>query len=311
MSASRLEWLLFILLGFIWGSSYLFIKIGVDAGLPPFTLVMLRLAIGSALLATVVFAAREPLPRDLRTYGHLAVLGVISIALPFSLITWAEQRVDSTLASILASAIPLFVIVIAAFALHDERITVNRVAGLVVGFGGVAILVGLDPAALADGDLVAKLALVGAAISYASGGVYARRFLHGLRPMIPAFLQDGFALVMVAVLAFSFEDPLGTAFSAEALVAIVWLGLLGSGVAYLLFFRILDSWGATRTSLVAYLMPVFGIALGAAVLSEPVDASLLAGAALVIGGIALVNAPPGWIARLARQRPAVDEPLRT
>ena len=310
MSASRLDWLLFVLLGFIWGSSYLFIKIGVEAGLPPFTLVMLRLAIGSALLSLVVFAARVPLPRDLRTYGHLAVLGVISIALPFSLISWAEQRVDSTLASILASAIPLFVIVIAAFTLHDERITANRLAGLVVGFAGVAILVGLDLGALANGDLVAKLALVGAAVSYAAGGVYARRFLHGLRPMIPALLQDAFALAIVTVLAFSFERPLELAVDPSAILAVVWLGLLGSGVAYLLFFRILDRWGVTRTSLVAYLMPLFGISLGALVLAEPVDASLLVGAALVIGGIALVNAQPGWRARLAG-RGTAGEPVRS
>jgi len=310
MSASRLDWILFVLLGFIWGSSYLFIKIGVEAGLAPFTLVMLRLLIGFGLLSAVVAAAREPLPREARTYGHLVVLGIISIALPFSLITWAEQRVDSTLASILASAIPLFVIVIAAFALRDERITANRLAGLAIGFAGVAILVGLDVGALADGDLVAKLALVGAAISYASGGVYARRFLHGLRPMIPALLQDGFALVIMTVLAFSFERPLETEFSPEVLVSVVWLGLLGSGIAYLLFFRILARWGATRTSLVAYLMPVFGIALGAAVLSERVDASLLAGAGLVIGGIALVNAPPDWRSRLARRGMTVGEPLQ-
>lgn len=291
--SSRLDWFLFVLLGFFWGSSYLFIKIGVDAGLPPFMLITLRLLIGFMLLASVVAVAREPLPRDRRTYGHLIVMGAINIAIPFSLITWAEQTVHSSLAAILTAPVPLFVIVIAAIFLHDERITVNRLAGLVVGFVGVAILVGFDPASLASGDVAGEIALIGATLSYACGAVYARRNIHGLRPMIPALFQVGFALVMVATLTLAFERPFDVTIKPEAWLAVVWLGLLGSGLAYLLFFRTLGRWGATRTSMVAYLLPVFGITLGALVLREPVDARLLIGTTLVIGGVALVNSRYG------------------
>jgi drug/metabolite transporter (DMT)-like permease len=290
VGSSRLNWLLFLLLGFLWGSSYLFIKIGVDAGLQPFTLVMLRLLIGFALLAAVVTIARERLPRDATTYGHLVVMGFFSVALPFALITWAEQSVDSALAAILTSAVPLFVIPIAALALHDERITLNRIIGVAVGLVGVAILVGFDPADVAASDLGAELALIGAAISYAVGAVYARRNVHGLRPMIPAVFQVGFALVMVTIMAFIFERPLQLSLSGDALFAVVWLGLFGSGIAYLVFFRLLGHWGATRTSLVAYLLPIYGIALGATILNEPIDLRLVIGTALIIGGIALVNA---------------------
>ena len=288
--SSRVDWLLFFLLGFLWGSSYLFIKIGVDAGLQPFTLVMLRLLIGFALLAAVVAIARERLPRDARTYGHLVVMGFFSVALPFALITWAEQSVDSALAAILTAAVPLFVIPIAALALRDERITLNRIFGVGVGLVGVAILVGFDPGDVAANDLLAELALIGAAISYAVGAVYARRNVRGLRPMIPAVAQVGFALVMVTVMAFIFERPLELSLSGDALFAVTWLGLFGSGLAYLVFFRLLRNWGATRTSLVAYLLPIYGIALGAAVLNEPIDLRLVIGTALIIGGIALVNA---------------------
>jgi drug/metabolite transporter (DMT)-like permease len=291
--SSRLDWFLFVLLGFFWGSSYLFIKIGVDAGLPPFMLITLRLLIGFLLLATVVAIAREPLPRDPRTYGHLIVMGAVNIAIPFSLITWAELTVDSALAAILTAPVPLFVIVIAAIFLHDERITINRLAGLAVGFVGVVILVGFDPAALAAGNLAGEIALIGATLSYACGAVYARRNIHGLRPMIPAVFQVGFALVMVATLTLVFERPFEVTIKPEAWFAVVWLGLLGSGLAYLLFFRTLGRWGATRTSMVAYLLPVFGITLGALVLSEPVDARLLIGTGLVIGGVALVNSRYG------------------
>lgn len=288
-TSSRADWLLFILLGFLWGSSFLFIKIGVDAGLQPFTLVTLRLFIGFGLLVTVVAFAREALPRDWRMYVHLLVLGCINIALPFALITWAEQSVHSTLASVLNSAVPLFTIPIAALFLHNERITANRVAGLIVGFLGVVVLVGFDPAELAAGDLAAELALIGAAVSYACGTVYARRHVHGLRPMIPALCQVGFGLLVSAALAFTFERPMELSLPPEALLAVVWLGLLGSGAAYLVYFRLLHDWGATRTSLVAYLLPVFGIALGVLVLSEPLDARLVLGTALIIGGVALVN----------------------
>jgi drug/metabolite transporter (DMT)-like permease len=312
---SRIDWLLFVVLGFLWGSSYLFIKIGVEAGLQPFTLVALRLLIGFGLLAVVLAIAREQLPRSAATYGHLLVMGILSVALPFYLITWAEQSVDSTLAAILNASVPLFVILIAAVMLADERITLNRVVGLAIGFAGVAILVGFDPGVLAGTDVGAALALIGSSVSYAAGAVYARRFVHGLRPMIPAFFQVGFALLISAGLALVFEWPIEIPARFDAILAVVWLGLLGSGAAYLVFFRLLGRWGATRTSLVAYLLPVFGIVLGAAVLSEPVDARLLIGTALVIGGIALVNArfgsKPLFRRCDANTSESPDAPIRT
>ena len=303
-ASTRIDWLLFVLLGFFWGSSYLFIKIGVDAGLQPFTLVALRLLVGLSLLATVVALAREELPRRIQTYGHLVVMGLLSVALPFSLITWAEQSVDSTIAAVLNSTVPLFAIVIAAVVLRDEPITVNRLAGLAVGFIGVAVLVGFNPADVAGGDTTAELALIGSSISYAAGAVYARRMVHGLRPMIPALFQVAFAFLMTAVLAFIFERPIDIPMRADAILAVVWLGLLGSGAAYLVFFRLLGRWGATRTSLVAYLLPVYGLVLGAIVLSEPVDTRLILGTALVIGGIALVNSRWGTRRLFGRDKAA-------
>jgi len=291
--SSRIDWPIFIVLGFLWGSSYLFIKIGVDHGLQPFTLIMFRLLIGFVLLATVVGIAREPLPRDPRMYGHLAVMGTINIAIPFALITFAEQVVDSSLAAVINGAVPLFVIVIAAIFLKGETVTVNRLGGLIVGFVGVALIVGLDVTDLGSSNALGELALIGATISYAFGAVYARAHVHGLRPMIPALFQVFFGLVVTSVLAFATEHPLAAVPAPEAVFSVVWLGLLGSGLAYLAFFRTLQRWGATRTSLVAYLLPVYGIALGALVRHEPISSSTLAGTVLIIAGIALVNARVG------------------
>jgi drug/metabolite transporter (DMT)-like permease len=303
--SSRLDWLIFILLGFFWGSSYLFIKIGVDHGLQPFTLITFRLLIGFVLLATVVAFARQPLPREPRMYGHLAVMGVINIAIPFSLITFAEQTVDSSLAAVINGAVPLLVIVIAALFLKGESITVNRLAGLAVGFIGVAIIVGLDITDLGSSSAVGELALLGSTLSYAIGAVYARAHIHGLRPMIPALFQVFFGLLTTGALAFAFERPLAVAWVPESIFAVVWLGLLGSGLAYLAFFRTLQRWGATRTSLVAYLLPVYGIALGALVRHEPISVTTPIGTGLIIAGIALVNARVGNRTLFTRDRPEV------
>ena len=289
--STRTDWALFVLLGFMWGSSYLFIKIGVDEGLPPLTLVMLRLVFGAALLAGVVAIAREPLPRDPRTIGHLVVMAVLNIVAPFTLITYGEQTVDSSLASILNATVPLFTIVLAALVLHDEPITVNRIVGLAVGFAGVLLLTSRD--GIGGGAGFGEVALILSAVSYAAGNVYARRNVRGLRPMTTAVCQVGLALAITTVLAFVFEDPLGTPVTPTAFLAIVWLGLLGSGMAYLLFFRMLARWGSTRSSLVAYLLPIWGIVLGVIVLNETVDELVLAGTALVIGGVALVSARYG------------------
>jgi drug/metabolite transporter (DMT)-like permease len=304
---STLDWILFILLGLLWGSSYLFIKIGVEAGFQPFTLVASRLLLGTALLGSVVLIAREPLPRRLRIYGHLFVMAIFSVALPFCLITWAEQSTDSSLAAILNASVPLFEILIAAAVLVDESINTNRVLGLVIGFIGVAILVGFDPGVLAGTDLVAALALIGASASYATGAVYARRMVHGLRPMIPALVQVAFAFLLTFVLALTFEQPITIPGRFDAILAMVWLGLLGSGTAFLVFFRLLGRWGATRTSLVTYVIPVVGIALGALVLHETVDARIIGGTAMVIAGIALVNARGRLIPSFGRKAAASEE----
>jgi drug/metabolite transporter (DMT)-like permease len=273
----------------MWGSSYLFIKVAIDS-FETFTLIALRLLVGAAFLWVVLRARRTPLPRSRRIYGHLVVMAVVNITIPFGLITWAEQSVDSALAAILNSTVPLMVIVIAPMFLPDEPIRVNGVVGLAIGFAGIVLLV--SPGLVsATGDLVGSIALLGSSLSYAAGNVYNRRNVRGLPPLIPAVFQVTFALLIVGVLALVLERPWETARQPDLAgwFSVIWLGILGSGLAYLVYFRLLGSWGATRTALVAYLLPVVGIVLGFLVLGEPVDATLLLGTGLVIGGVALVN----------------------
>ena len=284
---SRSQWLIFLALGFMWGSSYLFIKLAVnDFG--TFTLVAVRLAIGAALLWVVIRLAGQPLPRERRIYGHLIVMACVNIVIPFGLITWAERSVDSSIAAILTSAVPLFAIVIAPLFLHDEPIRVNGLAGLAIGFVGVIVLTSRS-LGTAGSDVTGEIALLGAALSYAIGAVYSRHNMRGVPPMIPAVFQVTFAMLIAGAIAITFEHPWEARPDAQAIFSMVWLGLLGSGLAYLALFRLLASWGATRTTLVAYVIPVVGITLGFLVLQEPIDGRLLIGTGLVVGGVALVN----------------------
>ena len=309
---TRADWLLLLALGFMWGTSYVFIRLGVET-LGTFTLIAARLGIGLALLVTVVVLAKEPLPRSPRIYGHLIVMACVNIVVPFALITTAERSVDSNLAAIINGSVPLFVIFFAALFLHDEPLTVNRLGGLVIGYLGVIILVSksLLGGGGTESSVSAELALVGSAIAYGAGAVYARRNVRGLRPMIPALFQVGFAFVIVAVIALVAENPIGQSWTGNAIFAVVWLGLLGSGFAYLANFRLLSRIGATRTSLVAYLLPVVGIISGALMFNEQVDGRLIAGTILILAGVALVNSHRGQRRLFGRAAPSAETPPTT
>ena len=294
-------WVTFFVLGFLWGSSYLWIKIGVET-LPPLTLIAGRLSLGFLFLAVVVAAARQELPRSRRQYGHLLVMSVINIVIPFVLITYGERSIDSALASILNSTVPLGVIVLAPLFLPEEGVTAAKVAGLAVGFAGVILLVAPGLTSGGASNVPGELMMVGSSLSYAAGNVYARRNVRGLRPMIPALFQVGFAAAIIVPLALIVDDPFTRVHPApEAFVAVAWLGFLGSGFAYLCYFTIMANWGATRTSMVAYLLPVVGIAAGALVMGDPVTPNRIAGTALVIVGIALVSSGPA-LRRLVGRR---------
>ncbi len=301
--ATRSDWLIFGALGFMWGSSYLFIKLGIES-FGTFTLIALRLLIGASLLWVVLRARRIPLPRERRVYGHLLVMACINIAIPFTLITWAEQSIDSALAAIIAAIVPLLVIVIAPAFLPEEPIRVNGVIGLLIGFMGIVLLVSPGLTSV-GGNPAGELALLGSSLSYAVGNVYNRRNVRGLPPLIPAVFQVTFALFIVGTIALVVEHPWEARPDAQAIFSVVWLGIFGTGFAYIAYFRLLGRWGATRTSLVAYLIPIVGIVLGFLVLQEPIDITIVLGTALVIGGVALVNARWGR-RRLFASTPPVE-----
>ncbi|MEA2621429.1 MAG: hypothetical protein QOH61_339 [Chloroflexota bacterium] len=302
-------WVAFVGLSLIWGSSFLFIKIGLDEGVPPFVLVSYRLWVAAAFLAVVIRLTGGTLPRSRHAWSRLSLLGLSNVAIPFSLLTWGEQYTTSALASILNGLVPLFVIVIAALVLHDEPITLNRLVGLLTGFAGAVLLASPHLASGGTGgsmELIGELAIAMASLSYAVAAVFTRHSITG-RPLIddpvrgprpPTPVEIALPQVVVAgLMTTALATVVELAQPGQVVVpptlpswfAILWLGLLGSGVAYLLAFRIIRAWGATRMTLVTYVMPVVGIILGVAVLSEQLHLAEILGTVLIIGGLLLAN----------------------
>jgi drug/metabolite transporter (DMT)-like permease len=286
------EWVAFGLLGLIWGSSFLWIKIGVE-GITPIMLVTLRVSFGLLALLVVMGVQRQSFPRDRSTILKYVFMGIFNVVIPFLLITWGETKIDSSLASILNAATPLFVIIIAQFWLHDEKITSARLAGLLLGFIGVVVLVlqNLKPGS-GENNIWGELAVLLATVSYAVALVFSRRYLRGTKPVV----QSTMILVVATALMWTIM-PLAdrpVVFPATPLtwIAVLWLGVLGLCVAYLLFFYLNNAVGPTRASLVTYVFPVVGVALGIIFLSEPLTWNMVVGSILVVGGIGVVNRKP-------------------
>jgi drug/metabolite transporter (DMT)-like permease len=320
------HWGRFILLGLVWGSSFLWIKIAVGnngrpflgvffpVGAPvfgPFLLVTFRLLFGLLGLAAVIAWQRTQLPRDPQVLGRFAIMGVLNTALPFVLISWGETRIDSGLASILNGTVPLFTIVIAHFWLHDERITTARLLGLVVGFVGVVVLVSRDLGSTGQpSNIWGELAVVAAAAAYGTAAVFSRKYLRGQSPIAQSFQTLVVAFLCVALAVPVAESPVVLPRLPVVWFAVTWLGLLGSCLAYLLYFSLINAWGPTRASLVTYTFPIVGLLLGTTLLGERLDWRLFLGTALVVGGIVIVNVQTFAQILPVTTRPAFDRGRR-
>ena len=287
---SRRDAALFITLSAIWGSSFLFIKVGLLGGMGPLTMVMLRLLFGSASMGLLAWRLGESVPRSWSILGVIFLVALVNNTLPFSLITWGEQFIPSGLAAILNSTVPLFAVVISHFALSDERFSWNRVIGVIVGFMGVAILFAPDLFRQGfSGAVVGQLAIILASLGYAAGSVIARKYLQGVPSATLSALQLGFALLWVTLPALIWEQPWTMQPSPMAWFSVLWLGLLGTGLAYLIFFKLLKSIGATPTTMVTYVIPIFAVIFGVFFLDEHLYWAQLAALALIFAGVWLVN----------------------
>ncbi len=285
------EWAAFVVLGLIWGSSFLWIKIGVES-ITPMVLVTLRVSFGLLALLVVMAVQRQPFPRDRATIMKFVFMGIFNTVIPFLLITWGETKIESSLASILNAATPLFVIIIAHFWLHDEKITGARLGGLAMGFGGVVVLVLQDFNPGGQNNIWGELAVLLAALSYAVALTFSRRYLRGAKPVVQSTMILVVASALMWIIMPVADRPIVFPATPLTWLAVIWLGVLGLCIAYLLFFYLNNVWGPTRASLVTYVFPVVGVILGIIFLSEPLTWNMIVGSILVVGGIVAVNRKP-------------------
>jgi drug/metabolite transporter (DMT)-like permease len=283
----NLAWL--FILGGLWGSSYLFIKVAV-AEVPPLTLVAGRLVLAAAILWVVLLAARQAMPRSRRLWAAFAVMGLLNGAVPYSLIFWSEQYISSGLASLLQATMPLFTVLMGHFLLRDERLTAGRVAGVVLGFVGVGLLMLPDLRQGAHANLLGQLAMVASSVSYAGAALFARSRLRGQPALVSTTGQLTMGAIWIVPLSLLVGGlQLKGLPSLPALAS--WLGLtiLGTVIAYVIYFRLIERTSAAFTSTVTYIIPVFGLILGALVLNEPLSLTLLVSLGLILAGVLLVR----------------------
>jgi len=284
------HWFVFLLLGAIWSSSFMWIKIAIQE-VGPITLVAFRVIFGLLFCVVVVLIQRVPLPRTFKEWLPLLVVGLTNIAIPFFLISWGEQSIDSAVASILDATVPLFTILIAHFLLHDDKITLPKTVGLLVGFGGIVILLSKDIGS-SPSSLVGQVAVILASVFYAISSIYIRKTTVDT----PGILRSAGPLVSASAVmwlgALIFESPVKIPQLGITWVALLFMGVLGSGLAFVLAFYLIHEIGPTRTTMVTYLFPLGGVILGVAFLHEQLTWQIIVGAILVVSSLAIANWEP-------------------
>src|SRR5579859_41872 len=279
-------------LALIWGSSFLWIKLA-DQGFSPVEVTFARLALGAAVLFPVVLARREAVPRSAALWARIAVAAMFGNALPYLLFAVAEQSVGSSTAGIINATTPLWTVVLAVAVRHQRSVTGWQGAGLIVGFGGASLIFSPWHSAASVAS-AGGLECLAASISYAVSYIYMDKFLarRGLSPITLSACQLLAAAVLLA-LVFPVAGAPVPHITTASVAGVVILGVLGTGVAYVLNYQIIMSEGATVAATVTYLLPVVAIMLGVLALGETVTAATIAGIALVLAGVALTRRPNG------------------
>lgn len=289
-----------LILGFLWGWSFLFIKVAVD-GLTPTTVAWARIGLGALVLHVVVRREGLTLPLDAVMLRHFALVGFFGAALPFTMLAWGEERITSALTAVLNASTPLFAAAIAVLA-GQERLRRVQVGGLAVGVVGVAVAAGLGASDLSGSSVTGTLAAVGAGACYGLGAVYVRRNLVDVRPMVAAAGQLTMGAIMLTPVALATSTSHGVSLTPSRVGAVLLLGAVGTGLAFVLYYRIIADLGPTKATLVTYIVPVVAVVAGIVVLDEPFEWRLVAGGVLTVAGIAAVTAPPGVLLPWARRR---------
>ena len=287
------HWAVFLTLGAIWGSSFLWIEIALRE-IGPITLVAFRVLFGLLFGMAVIIIQRIPLPRTLKEWISLSVLGLTNIAIPFFLISWGQKSIDSGVASILDATVPLFTILVAHFMLHDDKMTAPKVLGLLIGFAGVVVLMSKD-IGNSTSSLLGQLAVILACVFYAGSSIFARIFTEDIPATLRGLGPLASASVVMIISAFLFEAPVKIPTLPITWVALLWMGILGSGMAFIMLFYLIHEIGPTRATMVTYLFPLGGVTLGVIFLHEALTWQVVTGAALIILSLVVANWQPKQI----------------
>ncbi len=286
------KWLMLGLLVLFWGPSFMFIKIALD-DVPPLTLPTIRISIAALFLYITLRIGGEKLPRGWEVWKKFLIMGFFSTALPFALFSIGEQSSPSSLAAIINGSVPLFTVIFAHFAIEDEPLSTRKVVGILTGFGGIIVifLPSLKSTAFSSSNLPGLLAFTVASTCYAIGYTYARHSLRGFPRFVAPTAQMIGALVFLLPAAIIVEHSQWVVPGTGSIFSLLFLGIIGTAIALIVNYRLLEIASATLLSLVTYFLPLAGIILGVLFLDESLSWYALAGCACILLGIVTLNNP--------------------
>ncbi|MEZ7841595.1 MAG: DMT family transporter [Pseudomonadales bacterium] len=285
---NRREWAMLVTLSVLWGGSFFFAEIALES-LPPLTIVTLRVGLAAITLWLVVLALKLPIPNSPPIWIAFLTMGLLNNVLPFSLIVWGQSQISSGLAAILNATAPLFGVIVAGILLRDESATPLKITGVVIGFAGVIVM--MDLSSIATSSLLAQLAILAAALSYACASVYGRRFkATGLNPILVAAGQvTGSTLLLLPIALWVDGNDHYANVPTQVWAAIISLAVFSTAAAYILYFKLLASAGATNILLVTLLVPVSAILLGWLFLEESLQTPHIIGMAMIALGLSAID----------------------
>jgi drug/metabolite transporter (DMT)-like permease len=284
-SPADIVWLL--ILSTLWGASYSFIRVAVQT-IPPLTLIAARTLIAGALLVGWIAASRTPIPREPAVWRRFFVQALLNSVIPFTLLAWAEQFVEAGLATILNSASPLFAFIATSVITRHEHINLRKLAGVAIGLGGTCLVVGTSAYGNLGNQILPQLAIIAATMCYAGAAIYGRSF-HGLAPTIPAagsLLVGALVLIPASLLV---DRPWRLQPSTTSMAALLALSVFSTAVAFVIYFRLVQSLGSVRTTAQAYLRVPIGVALSVAFLGETLAPTAWIGLGCVVAGVAAMT----------------------
>ena len=281
------EWVLIVLLSILWGGSFFFVGVAVK-DFPPFTIVLCRVTLASAILLVVIYLKGNKMPSSLALWGGFIVMGALNNLIPFSLIVWGQTHIGSGLASILNGTTPIFSVILAHFLTKEERLTTNRMFGVLVGWVGVTVLIGIDSLRNFGIEMLGQFAVLGAAFSYACAAIYGRRF-KDLSPLVVATGMLCGSTIMMTPMTLFIDQPWNLSSSGYTMIALFGLAAISTSLAYIIYFRILATAGPTNLLLVTLLIPLSAILLGVMVLGERLEWNAFVGMGLIFIGLIAID----------------------